>query len=138
MKYIYETITRGSNHRLETFTRHEELRKVNIDELRVKVYSGTDLKLITVLNTQDDIDSWLIGQERSEVWPLAGHIEWDPFKDTDIQLKHTDISAFTKDNLPYIINQIENAIIKLVAVFKLVNGQTPSKDTIKKWLRNDA
>lgn len=137
MKYIYEATEKGSNHRLETFTRYEELRKINTKEVIVKVYSGTDLRLIAVLNTQDDIDSWLIGQERSEVWPSAGHIKWDPFQDTDIQLKHTDINMFAKDNLPYIINQIEEALINLVAVFKLVNGQTPSKDTIKRWLRND-
>ena len=138
MKYVYEVVTRGTRQRMETFTRYEELRTVDIGKFLVEVYSGRfPTNLITTLKTADEMESWVEGQERAEVWLKPKHIEWDPFKDTDIQLTHTDASVLAKDHLPYITNQIEEALTNLVVAFKLLKGKTPSKAVIRTWLRDD-
>lgn len=161
MKYVYEVVTRDLRKRVETFTCYQELRAVDLNTCLVEVYSGKfTTNLITTLKTADEVESWIEGQERADVWPkpietqdadgnrltdtsLVGKTlkvdldEWDPFRDTDIQLIHTDASILAKDHLPYITNQIEEALTNLVAAFKLLNGQTPSKAVIRAWLRDD-
>lgn len=143
MKYIYEVVIQSPRQRIETFTRYQELRAVDMNRFLVEVYSGRfPTNLITTLKTADEIESWVEGQERAEVWLRSPAKEpnldkWDPFKDTDIQLTHTDASVLAKDHLPYITNQIEEALTNLVVAFKLLKGKTPSKAVIRTWLRDD-
>lgn len=143
MKYVYEVVTRDLRKRVETFTCYQELRAVDLNTCLVEVYSGKfTTNLITALKTADEVESWIEGQKRAEVWLRSPAKEpdldkWDPFKDTDIQLTHTDASVLAKDHLPYITNQIEEALTNLVVAFKLLKGKTPSKAVIRTWLRDD-
>jgi hypothetical protein len=169
MRYIYEVKSRLLKHRIDTFTRYEELRKVNISGHIVEVYSAKNpAQLINVLKTEDDIEGWIVAQERAETWcknlmPVEESYrypfekisfslpktmspntkrEWDPFEDTDIQLINEKAlkvpnhkpSLLSNENLSY---SFKLALIDLIYIFKLSNGQSIDKSTIKKWLEDD-
>lgn len=167
MKYLYEVKSRLLRHRIDTFTRYEELRNVNISGNIVEVYlAKKPTQLVDVLKTEDDIEGWIVAQERAETWfkqppsePYSypfenipsthskitlsnSKEEWDPFKDTDIQIISEEAlkvsnhkpSLLSNENLSY---SFKLALIDLIYIFKLSNGQSIDKSTIKKWLEDD-
>ncbi len=108
MRFTYE-IFRDDGHtdnpkRIDTFTRHEEIKPIMFTWPNYLVISDNLGRLPdTIIKSQDDLDGWFFSREIAETWNRPND-KWDPFneEETDIQMSYepkTSSKELVDDNL---------------------------------------
>lgn len=132
MKYIYEVMNWVSGDRFDTFTRYEELLNIDLEKYYVIVFKGEqpNVEVMRIMN-DDQRDAWVVARER-DIWVQSKSLmpHWDPFVDTDIQVKTATKEEVTKSN-PLI--HFKFIILYFAGIVQMMKHGKKDDTFLEKW-----